>query len=189
MKKLFLSLMLWPLAVSAADTNDLTTLVPAYAEIPPTFWQQHKTFIIIGGFLFVIAQSLVLWKLLMRLQPAVEPPENLARAALNELADETEDGKLLSQVSQILRRYFCAAYELPTAEMTTTEFCAVLKNQKKIENKLAEKTSKFLRDCDQDKFAPKTIAPPMNAVDRASELISLSEMRRAQIGAANLAKP
>ncbi len=171
-----------------AQTNELPTLVPAYAEIPPTFWEQHKLAIIIGGFLFISAQSLILWKLLMRLQPAVEPPENLARAALNELAEEPEEGKLLSAVSQIVRCYFSVAYELPANEMTTTEFCVAMTAHEKIGTELAQKVSALLRVCDHDKFAPKVGAPPINAVDRASELISLSEKRRAQIAAANSPK-
>ncbi|HEY5041925.1 MAG TPA: hypothetical protein VIK53_07970 [Verrucomicrobiae bacterium] len=91
----------------------------------------------------------------------------------------------MSEASQILRRYFSATFRLPATEMTTAEFCAALTNDEKIGAELAQMISTFLRVCDQDKFSPKIIAPPMNAVDRARELISRSEARHNQLAAAN----
>jgi len=162
-----------------ASTNALTALAPAYGELPPTFWEQHQTAIVIGGFIFIIAQSLFLWKLLMRLQPRVEPPENLARAALNRLLDEPEDGKLLSEVSQILRRYIGAVFQMRGEELTTSEFTAEILQHEKIGPELAGKISGFLRECDARKFAPDKNAASLDAVETALDFITQLEPRRA----------
>ena len=172
-------LFLLPFSAGAAETNELTKLVPPYPEMPPSFWAQHKVAILVGGFVFILAQSLLLWKLLMRLQPAVEPPENLARAALNQLPDEPEDGKLLSEVSQILRRYIGAAFQLRGEELTTSEFAAQISGDEKIGAALAGNIVNFLRACDARKFAPAPAAKPLAAVETAHDFITQLEQRRA----------
>lgn len=177
--KRFISILLsLPFVALAADTNDLPALVPAYGEIPPTFWQQHKVAIIVGGFLFIIAQSFVLWKFLMRLQPKVEPVENLTRAALTDLLNEPEDGKLLSDVSRILRVYFGKQFQMSGEEATTAEFIAALARNEKIPVSLGEKIASFLRECDARKFSPASIAPELDAVERALDLVNEAEKLR-----------
>jgi hypothetical protein len=179
MKTSLASFLFLPFAAIAADTNALPALAPAYGKLPPTFWEQHQTAIVIGGFLLILAQSLFLWKMLMRLQPSVEPPENLARAALNRLLDEPEDGKLLSEVSQILRRHIGAAFQMRGAELTTSEFTAEILPHEKIGQELAGKISDFLRECDARKFAPEKNTAALDAVERALDFITQLEARRA----------
>jgi hypothetical protein len=177
--KRFISILLFlPFAALAVDTNDLPALVPAYGEIPPTFWQQHKVAIIVGGFLFILAQSFVLWKFLMRLQPKVEPVENLTRAALTDLLNEPEDGKLLSDVSRILRGYFGKQFKMVGEEATTAEFIAAVARCEKTPFDLREKVSSFLRECDARKFSPAKPAPEMDAVERALDLVNEGEKLR-----------
>jgi len=179
--KLLLSILLsLPFMALAADTNDLPALAPAYGEIPPTFWQQHKVAIIVGGFLFILAQSFVLWKFLMRLQPKVEPVENLTRAALTDLLNEPEDGKLLSDVSRILRGYFRKQFQMAGEEATTAEFIALLARNEKIPIGLGEKVSSFLRECDARKFSPAKAAAELDAVERALDLVNEAEKLRAK---------
>jgi hypothetical protein len=170
--------LLMPFAAIAAETNDLPALVPAYGEIPPTFWQQHKVAIIVGGFLFILAQSFVLWKFLMRLQPKVEPVENLTRAALIDLLNEPEDGKLLSDVSRIIRGYFGKQFQMVGEEATTAEFVAALVRNEKIPAELGDKVSSFLRECDARKFSPAKAAPELDAVERALDLVNEAEKLR-----------
>ncbi len=180
--KLLLSIIFsLPFATLAADTNDLPALVPAYGEIPPTFWEQHKLAIIIGGFLFILAQSFLLWKFLMRLQPKIEPIENLTRAALTDLLNEPEDGKLLSDVSRILRGYFGKQFQMAGEEATTAEFIATLAGSEKIPVGLSEKVSSFLRECDTRKFSPANNAPELDAVELALDLVNEAEKWRMQI--------
>jgi hypothetical protein len=179
MKTIISTLLLSSFAAIAAEADATLELIPAYGKIPPTFWEQHKVAIIIGGFLFIIAQSLLLWKLLMRLQPPVEPPENLARAALNQLLDEAEDGRLLSEVSQILRRYIGAAFKTRGEELTTSEFTSEIAANEVIGKELAERVSKFLRECDVLKFTPRTESNPIDAVEQALELVTQLQSRLA----------
>ena len=49
-----------------------------------------------------------------------------ARAALEPLRGQSENGALLSRVSQILRHYVAAAFDLPPGELTTVEFCGAI---------------------------------------------------------------
>jgi hypothetical protein len=185
MKKLFSILFLLSPAIFAADTNDLPALVPAYPEIPPSFWQQHKIAVIIGGFLFILAQSLWLYKMLMRLQPKIEPVENLTRAALTGLLNEPEDGKLLSEVSRILRGYFGKQFQTRGEEATTAEFVAALNENKKITAELAEKVSSFLHECDARKFSTARAVKELDAAERALDLVNKAEKIRARKNAAN----
>ncbi len=170
---------LLPAAVFAAGTNDLPVLVPPYPEIPPTFWQQHQAAVIIGGFLFIIVQSLWLYKLLMRLQPKVEPMENLTRAALTSLLNEPEDGNLLSEVSRILRGYFGKQFQMSGAEATTTEFVAALEQIQTLDAGLKTKVAAFLRECDARKFSPAAGKSEINAAERALDLVNEAEKIRA----------
>ena len=166
-------------------TNMPPTLAPAYDRIPPTFWEQHGTVMFVGSFIFVALAALILWKLIQPKPSVILPPELVAREALAKLQGQPEDGKLLSEVSQILRRYFSTAFRLPATEMTTAEFCAELSTHEKIGAELAQMIASFLRVCDKDKFSPQIVAPPMNTIDRARELISYSEARRIQPATAN----
>lgn len=175
----FAALFAAPHVFGQTNSSVLPPLIPAYGELPPTFWEQHKLAIIGGGFLFIIVQSVILWKMLMKLQPAAEPPENLARAALNRLLDEPEDGKLLSEVSQILRRYIGAAFQMRGEELTTSEFTAEISRHEKIGGELAEKIAGFLRECDARKFAPPNHAPPVEAVETALDFIAQLQLRLA----------
>jgi hypothetical protein len=180
MKFCLANFFLSPLVAIAASTNALPALAPAYPEIPPTFWEQHRAAAVIGGFLFIIAQSFWLYKLLMRQQPVVEPPENLARAALDRLEDEPEDGNVLSEVSRILRRYFAATCQTPGEESTTAEFISALERNQKIRPVLGERLASFLRECDARKFSPANAGAPLNAAERALDLVNEAEALRAK---------
>ena len=174
-----------PVAVIAAETNDLPALAPAYGELPPTFWAQHQIAILVGGGLFIIAQSLLLWKLLMRLQPKIEPPENLARAALTRLLDEPEDGRALSEISGSLRRYFGAMFGTPGDEATTAEFVSGLARNEKITPELKARLASFLQACDARKFSPAKSAAPLDAAENALDLVNEAEKIRAKQNAGN----
>jgi hypothetical protein len=154
-----------------APTNALPALAPPDGEIPPTFWEQHGTMILLAGIALIAAAVLILWKIFQPRPAVVRPPEILAREALTKLLNLPEDGRHLSEVSQILRHYFIAAFELPAAELTTTEFCAALAASEKIGGELAGIVAGFLRECDERKFSPRP-ATPLNAAARALELVA-----------------
>ena len=183
MKILFPIILSLAFVAKAADTNALPALVPAYGEIPPTFFELHKTTVIIGVFA-LIAFAFLLGKTLLRPESkTVLPPEVVAREALKKLLRPPEDGKLLSEVSQILRHYAVAMFGLSTAEMTTKEFCAALAANEKIGTEVSNSIANFLRECDEQKFSLSPTAS-LNAAARALELIALAEKRHPQINTA-----
>ena len=160
-----------------SDTNAAPMLAPAYGELPLTFWEQHQAAILVAGFAFLgfALLSLTLW-----LRPQTEVillPEVVARQALAKLQGRPEDGKLLSEISQILRRYIATVLKFPSAEMTTTECYAALSTNPAIGSELARAIASFLRECDNRKFSPAPSAAPFGGTDRALELIKLTERR------------
>jgi hypothetical protein len=165
-------------AVAQLATNDLPALAPPAAPIPPTLWEQHEVGIVIGGLAFLVLGSLVIWSLMRPAAVIVIPPGQAARAALAELAGQPEDGRLLSNVSRILRHYLVAVFGLPPEEVTTAEFCAQLAAGDRVGGELAEKFSRFLRECDRRKFSPEPSSPALNPVNQALELVALAEVRR-----------
>lgn len=178
MKRCFAILMLLPSAVIAAGTNALPMLVPAYGEIPPTFWELHGTVILVASLCLVVLGAIVLW---LKLQPklnVVLPPATQAREALAKLRGQLEDGPVLSRISQILRRYLCSALQLPSDEPTTADISIALASSKIVGEELAQKISGFLRECDAQKFSTTPAAVPLGGVHRALLLIELTEQRR-----------
>ncbi len=177
-------LLLWDFSLSAQPaTNALPALAPAYGKIPPTFWEQHGTAMLIGGFVLAVLAVLLIWKLLQPKPPVVLPPEMLAREALAKLQGQPEDGNLLSEVSQILRHYIGTEFKLPNGELTTAEFCAVIAGNERIGAELVQTIASFLRECDVRKFSPANAATPINAVSRALELILRAEERHSEMAA------
>ena len=169
------------LTAAAQSSDDALKLNPPYAELPPTFWEQHGSLVVIGSVFVVLVVALVVW-LALRPKPVPPvPPETRARLALDALAGRGEDGALLSEVSQILRRYFVAAFGLSAGELTTTEFCRLVGGNEALGVELSSALVKFLEICDVKKFAPAPPAAPLNAVAQALELFERAEARRAQL--------
>jgi hypothetical protein len=172
-------------ALAEPATNALPALAPAYGQIPPTFCEQHGTAALIGSLALLAVVSLVVWKLLQPKPPVVMPPELRARLALVKLQGQPEDGKFLSEVSQILRCYVTAAFQLPPGERTTAEFYLALAGNDRIPVELGEAVSRFLRECDERKFSPATNNTPFNATERALELVAQSEKCLLLVGRAS----
>lgn len=178
-----LPLLFLTLAASSAfaqTPSKLPPLAPPHGELPPTFWEQHGATILIAGLTFILLAGLLVWRCLQPKPEPVLPPEIRAREALEQLVGKPEDGRLLSQASQILRRYVAAVFELapPEREMTTAEFCRALSENENVGNELADILSAFARECDERKFAPVSSASPLNVANRALELVSRVEARR-----------
>ena len=131
--------------------------------------------------LLCLPMSLLAWLLLRPKPPATVPSEVRARQELEPLRHQPEDGALLSRVSQVLRHYVTAAFDLPPGELTTTEFCRVIANHAPVGPELSAALGEFLRLCDRDKFSPPAPAPPFGAVAQALKLIEIAEGRRAQL--------
>ena len=192
---IFLLLAFIAQSVFSQTTNALPPLSPAYPEIPPTFFELYGTAIFAGSVALVALAAVILWK---RLQPEpaiVLPPDIVAREALVQFQRQPEDGKALSEISQILRHYIIAAFKLPAAEMTSAEFSTALAGNEKIGVELAGAIAAFLRECDERKFSAPVrspaltqpeppeggipnFLPPLNAATRALGIISLAEKAR-----------
>jgi hypothetical protein len=121
-----------------------------------------------------------------RPKPAlVVPPQVEARSALDSLRGLPEDGRVLSRVSQVLKRYITAAFGLPGEELTTTEFAQAIAAEERVGPELSRIATEFLRECDQRKFAPGRSAPApvpegpaAGAVAKALGIIDVAESRR-----------
>jgi hypothetical protein len=166
--------------ISAGD-DDLAKLRPPRGEIPPTFWDRYSIWIIIGALVFLALIGIIVWIVTRPKPPIIVPPEVRARKALNPLLARTEDGLVLSQVSQILRRYFAEAFGLPPGELTTTEFCSLIANHEKVGPDLATTISEFLRRCDERKFTPAPPATPITAAATALKVVEIAQARLAEL--------
>jgi len=171
------------IVVAATTTNadSIPPLRPPRAELPPSFWEEHGTSVVLGGIALLGLICIAVWWLSRKRPQVVAPPEVQAREALELLRNQPEDGALLSRVSQILRRYLVQAFELPPDELTTTEFCALIADAQKIGPQFAASVSEFLHLCDQRKFAPPPNSQPFGGVEQALNLLDLGEGRRAEL--------
>ena len=178
--KLWLSLVVG-LAMNALGQQESPKLQPPLGEIPPTFWEQHGTTVMVLVPASMLLLAMGIW-LLLRPKPVVlPPPEVQTRTALEALSQMPEDGKVISRASQLLRRYVQAVFQLPPGEPTTTEFCKLIADRNDIGEKLAKALADFLRQCDEQKFARMDSPTPIGAAARALELVGQGETRRAEL--------
>jgi hypothetical protein len=93
------------------------------------------------------------------------------------LKGQSETSTVLSQISQILRHYLSAAFDLPPGELTTSELCQLLVTHHAICAELAKVLGDFLRRTDHRKFSPTASLPPSGAVAEALALVERCEAR------------
>jgi hypothetical protein len=175
-------------ALFALDTNSprhdkIPDLRPPHAELAPTLWEQHGNEIVLGAVAAVLVLGAGVWFLLRPKPPVLIPPDVTAREALAPLAQQPENGAVLSAVSQILRRYTAAAFEMPPGELTTTEFSRAIASNERIGPALSAALADFLRQCDERKFSPAPHETRLGAVSRAEQLITEAESRLAKLRA------
>src|ERR1019366_3782363 len=166
------------LAAAPISSDDIPPLRPPHAELAPTFWEHYGVWVVIIGVLLLALVCGLAWLLTRPKPPVVVPPEVQARQALEPLRQQPEDGALLSRVSQILRHYVTAAFDLPPGQLTTAEFCAIIATQSPIGPELSAALTAFLRECDQRKFAQPAPAAPFSATAQALKLIDQAQTRR-----------
>lgn len=158
-----------------SETNALPKLLPPDEKMPPTFWEQHETAILAGILILILPATAVVWKMLHPGPRPVLPPADAAREALSKFRNEPEDGKALSEISRVLRRYAAETFDFPPGEFTTGEFCRCLERSEQVPPQLARIHSDFLRACDERKFSPAVSSTPLHAADRALEIVALTE--------------
>jgi hypothetical protein len=162
-------------------TNAPLKLLPPYGELPPTFWEQNASAISLIGFGAVALLAFFLWLIFRPKPKIIIPPEIQAREDLGKLSSQPEDGAVLSRVSQVVRNYFSAAFQLSPGEFTTTEFCREISRSEKIGAELSTVAANFLRECDNHKFSATAAAGKIDASNRALNLIERAEQRRTQL--------
>jgi hypothetical protein len=162
-------------------TNAPLKLSPPYGELPPTFWEQHGTSIVVAGLGLIALVAFGLWLVFRPRPKKIIPPEVQAREALEKLRRQPEDGMVLSRVSQVVRNYFIAAFQLSPGEFTSAEFSRELARSDKINSELSMVVVEFLRDCDARKFSMTTGSTNVDAANRALNLVEQAERRRAQL--------
>jgi len=178
---LFLLLAVRPVFAAVTNSSDadaIPPLRPPHAEIPPTLWEQYGLWVIVFGVLLLALVCAAVWFLTRPKAPVILPAHVQARQALEPLSRLPEDGVLLSRVSQVLRHYVAAAFDLPPGELTTAEFCRVIRGHAQIGEDLSAALADFLHLCDHDKFAQPAPVPPLGAAMRALKLIDRAEARR-----------
>ena len=163
------------------QSNDLPALSPPYGELPPTLWEQHETSFVFAGLGAIVLVVLGLFAVFRPRPKIIIPSEVQAREALNNLRQQPEDGVVLSRVSQVVRHYFSEVFQLSPGELTTTEFCREISGNDKIGPELLTATANFLRDCDDRKFSKDSVWVPLDASNRALNLVAQAEQRRAQL--------
>jgi hypothetical protein len=163
------------------QTNTLPALLPPYGELPPTFWEQHGTSVGFAGFGVAVLAGFGLWLVFRPKPKIIISPEVQARAVLENLRRQPEDGAMLSRVSQVVRHYFRDAFRLPPGELTTTEFCREISRNEKVGAELSAAAVNFLRESDARKFSA-TVGPvKLDAASQALCLVEQAEQRRAQL--------
>jgi len=170
------------------QTNTSPSLLPPHGEIPPSLPEQlqivtaqHPVSFGLAGFGIMIALAFGAW-LIFRPRPKLMiPPAVQARQALETLRHQPEDGLVFSRVSQIVRNYFIAAFQLPSGEFTTAEFSRALAGREEIGPELFTVATNFLRDCDAQKFSVTASPAPANAANRALQLVAQAEQRRTEL--------
>jgi hypothetical protein len=162
------------------DANALPKLSPPFDKLPPTFWEQHGILILVGGLGTILLLAFGCWLIFRPKPKIVIPPEVQARQSLEMLRPQPETGAVLSRISQIVRNYFIAAFQLVPGEYTTIEFSRALSNCEKINAELALAAVDFLHDCDAQKFSAANAAASLNAAKRALALVEQAEQRRAE---------
>jgi hypothetical protein len=193
-----LSCLLLTSAHGQVDAEDIPPFRPPKGELPPSFWEQHGLWLILG-IVALLALAVLVWRILANRPPAAPPtPAETARAALarlNEAGDcrpesaplcathrahrlrseGARPNELPDQVSAILRAYFIAVLELPIPQLTNRELAAELRSHSKLKPELGAQAGAFLWALDQHRFDPDSNAPLPEAVQTAMTLVNQTE--------------
>jgi hypothetical protein len=166
---------------NSENKNAPPKLSPPYGELPPTFWEQHASSLVFACLGVIVLITLGLCIIFRTKAKIIIPPEVQAREILKDLRRQPETGVVLSQVSQTVRSYFSAAFQLSPGELTTTEFCREISGKENIGGELSTAVAGFLRDCDAHKFSSTVASVKLDAANRALSLVEQAEQRRGQL--------
>ncbi len=161
-----------------AVSEVIPPLRPPRAGMPPGFWERNGWTVLALG-LFLALLCLAARRVLRRCRRATEqvPLDVATLGALEALRGQPEDGRVLSEISRLVRRYFVAALALPPAERTNRELGGLLCSDQRVGLELAKATAGFLDECDQRRFSPSGLGGEGPAVEQALDLIKSAMAR------------
>lgn len=166
--------------------NQTNLLRPPLPPVPPTWWETHGLWVILGIVAALAAVGVVAWLLQRRGKcAAAETPADRARRELGTpTTRDTTAG--LSRASRVLRRYLIDRLGLPRREMVTTEFCGELESRSQLPPELRGRIMQFLREGDALKFSPDTDAAKAAALRfSAVQLVNDTELALTPVESAN----
>jgi hypothetical protein len=163
------------------SADEIPPLRPPLPGMPPSLWEEHRGLILAAGGLVLALGGGLGWYLTRPKPQVPQTPLAHAREELEPLRNQPETGLVLSKVSQAVRHYFGTAFSLPPGELTTAEFCRAIERADKVGPELGTAVEEFLHRCDERKFAPMPVQPPLGAVNQATSLIDQAESRRAAL--------
>jgi hypothetical protein len=169
-----------PGASSIEPSEGTPKLAPPHAEIPPGFWERDGLLVLLGVMVLTALLLALTWWLRRPRPPVIIPIEVQVRQELESLARQPQTGSTISAMSRQLRRYIVGAFDLPPQEWTTAELNRLMTVHAGIGPELASAMSQFLRDCDEQKFAPEAL-PRSDHAAKALALVEAGETRRAHL--------
>jgi hypothetical protein len=182
-----LALLVQSPSLFALSTNyvpgKIPDLRPPQGPLPPTYWEQHGSVIILGALAALVALAVLIW-LVRRPKPVVTvSPGVAARQALAALRGQPEDGPRAAAASQHLRSCVQAALQLPPGERTPEELLASVRGDARVSSDLVSRLGALLQECDARAFAP--VPPPGQPalVERALGVVAQFEAAGAPVAA------
>ena len=168
-----------------ATSEKIPDLRPPIDLMTPTFWERHRSVILLAAALGVIAAGTVIWRLTRPKPVVVIPAETLARQALESWRGKPEDAALVAAVARQVRRFVQAVSKLPPDELTTDELLASLAQTAPDVAGAAvvpwhEALTALLRECETREFAPVTPPPQARLVERALALLEQIDASRSR---------
>jgi hypothetical protein len=173
----------------AAQTNEdeipIPPLHPAHGELQPTFWEQNgMSVMLVAGISLIVLVVIVALLVKLLGTRRVEDPLVTVRRGLAALKSRPENAALVTEVSRLLRNYFRQTFGLSSDGLTTAELRDALSADIRIQPDLRAAIMDFLKRCDEFKFAPAPPARPLNALERAEELVKkVATWKREQLAA------
>ena len=134
--------------------------------------------------------ALIVWLKIRKAKVVIIPPWDTANAGLNEVSEllPMNESKFFVMVSDIIRAYIEAIYQLPATESTTKEFLIKLQNSERLGDEVKKILSNFLKEADMVKFArqPATEEHVHDTLNSIKELVSVTSQEIINREAANV---
>jgi hypothetical protein len=141
---------------AAVDLSQLRPNPPP-EELPPVVYQTEP---VVWALIALVAAALILiGRELRRRRPTVRlPPDELARQALRDIADQGLPGlgeieRFHRLVCDVLRRYLELRFDYPVTRQTTVEFLETMRRSPRLTESQQGLLREVLRQCDLAKFA------------------------------------